>query len=117
MKVILDANIWFSYLLTPLDVGTIPLIIRHCAHTRIEVLIPDELAQEIRHTVVNTPYLSAQITYKDIETYLGLLFAEINHFLFLVRSCGQNPYCPLGRLTRSGPDRVELIDQAGVWQR
>lgn len=73
MRVLLDTNIWLAYFLGGKGDRVIPYIVCYCMTGMIELLFPDELAQEIRHSVVNYPHLSARLTYQDVESYLDLV--------------------------------------------
>jgi putative PIN family toxin of toxin-antitoxin system len=73
MKVLLDTNIWLAYFLAGKDDYVTTYIVWYCTTGMIELLFPDELAQEIRHSVVNHPHLSGRLTYQDVENYLDLV--------------------------------------------
>jgi uncharacterized protein len=61
MKVILDANIWISYLLTPAEGRTITQVVEACFASDVELVVPQELIDEILENVQESPYLWTRI--------------------------------------------------------
>ncbi len=61
MKVILDANIWISYLLTPAEGRTITQVVEACFTADVELLVPQELIDEILENVQESSYLRTRI--------------------------------------------------------
>ena len=43
MRVLVDTNVWLSYLLTPDSEGTIATVVRACLSADIDVVVPPEL--------------------------------------------------------------------------
>jgi putative PIN family toxin of toxin-antitoxin system len=70
VRVLLDANIYLSYLLAPAGQRTINQVIEMCYSGRVTLVIPPELLQEVLDTLLNKPYLRTHI-----------LMAEINRFV------------------------------------
>lgn len=68
MKVILDTNIWISYLLAPHEPRTITLVVEHCLAEEIELFIPQELIQEMMEKVSTSAYLQTHILPEDLDT-------------------------------------------------
>lgn len=68
MKVILDANIFISYLLAPRTTRTIPSIVEACfENPSIELVAPPELLEEIVENVRAKPYLRTHILQADLD--------------------------------------------------
>ena len=60
MRVLLDANIWISYLLTPSS-GTISRVVEACFASSVTLVFPVELQSEFRNSVARSRYLSQRI--------------------------------------------------------
>jgi len=73
MKVILDANIWISYLLTPAEGRTITQIVEACFGDDIELLVPPELIDEIVENVQDSPYLRTRIVREALHQLIEQL--------------------------------------------
>jgi len=66
MKVILDANVYVSYLLARRSTGSIIQVVETCmTNPQIELIVPPELLDEIRHTLLTKPYLRTRISSED----------------------------------------------------
>jgi uncharacterized protein len=70
VRVLLDANIYLSYLLAPAGQRTINQVIDVCYSGQVMLVIPPELLQEVLDRLINKPYLRTHI-----------LRAEINRFI------------------------------------
>ena len=70
VRVLLDANIYLSYLLAPVGQRTINQVVDLCYSGRVMVVIPPELLQEVLDKLLSKPYLRNHI-----------LMAEINRFV------------------------------------
>lgn len=70
MKVILDANIIISYLLTPRENSTITTVIERCFSDEITLIMPDELVCEIQEKHKEKPYLNRHISSKKLDAVL-----------------------------------------------
>lgn len=68
MRVILDTNIWISYLLAPHEPRTITLVVERCLAEEIELFIPQELIQEMMEKVSTSAYLRTHILPEDLDT-------------------------------------------------
>ncbi|RLT34622.1 MAG: putative toxin-antitoxin system toxin component, PIN family [Chloroflexi bacterium] len=66
MKVILDANVYVSYLLGRRSMGSVTQVVETCmANPQIELIVPPELLDEIRRTLLAKPYLRSRISSED----------------------------------------------------
>lgn len=62
MKVILDANVYISYLLARRSGRSITEVVEAClSNPQIELIAPQELLAEIRRSVLTKPYLRTHI--------------------------------------------------------
>lgn len=61
MRVLLDANIWISYLLAPNSALTIIRVAEHCFLPSVTLLFPVELRAEIQNSVDKSAYLRQRI--------------------------------------------------------
>ncbi len=76
MRVILDTNIWISYLLSPHEPRTITMVVKHCLAEEIELFIPQELIQEMMEKVSTSAYLRTHILPEDLDT-LSTIWATV----------------------------------------
>lgn len=77
MRVIFDANVILSYLLTPDPLGTIALIVEtSLVADDITVLLPPELVRETTDRAMNKPYFRGKISRERMESVLGYLSAH-----------------------------------------
>jgi putative PIN family toxin of toxin-antitoxin system len=74
MKVILDANVLISYLLTPREGGTITVVVDACLSGQVELLLPQELRDEIIEAREEKKYLRDNIPLDRLNRLL-VLFA------------------------------------------
>lgn len=61
MRVLLDANVWISYLLAPDSARTIARVVELCFAPSVVLFFPVELQAEIRNSVQNSSYLRQRI--------------------------------------------------------
>jgi uncharacterized protein len=63
MKVILDANVYISYLLGRRSRGSVTQVVETCmTNPQIELIVPPELLDEIRQALLTKPYLRTHIS-------------------------------------------------------
>lgn len=72
MKVILDANVWISYLLAPNEARTITLVVERCLAEDVELFVPQELIQEMTEKVSTSTYLQTHILPEDLDTLIAI---------------------------------------------
>ena len=75
MKVILDANIWISYLLDQGAKGTIQTVVNVGISGAVQLVLPEELLQELHSSVVHSQYLRTRIP----EELLSALVDNLRH--------------------------------------
>lgn len=75
MRVLLDANIWISYLLSPSASGPIGTIIASGFAGRFTFLLPEHLLQEFVARIETKPYLAARIEQEELHRFAGHLRA------------------------------------------
>lgn len=73
MRVLIDTNVFVSYLLNPNQPGSIRAIVRAFLEDRFTLLVPEDLLEEFTLTVLNKPRLSKSILPKDLETFVRIL--------------------------------------------
>jgi putative PIN family toxin of toxin-antitoxin system len=75
MKVILDANIYISFLLTASEKQTVRRIVRACflEFEHIQLLVPSELIDELLENVQNKEYLREHIPLAELAQLIGQL--------------------------------------------
>ena len=61
MRVLLDANVYISYLLTPYETGSIRVIFRAFEVGQFTLLLPQQLSNEIYEVVNKRPHLAHRI--------------------------------------------------------
>lgn len=62
MRVLIDANVWLSYLVSNRSDSTIPRVVRTCLSSDIELLVPAELIEEIKETLATKPYFRQRVS-------------------------------------------------------
>jgi putative PIN family toxin of toxin-antitoxin system len=67
VRVLLDTNIWISYLLTRDETTTIRQVVRHCTGRRVQLLLPEELIEELKASIAKRSDLSRRISNTDVE--------------------------------------------------
>lgn len=76
MKVLIDTNIWLSYLLSPSMPRAIPMVVDTClTQDEIDVLVPRELIAELAATVASKRYFRTRIPYATINAFIEQLTA------------------------------------------
>lgn len=74
MKVLLDANIFISYLLFPDHPHTaIARVMKACFEGEFELVLPSKLIEEIYNKVSRKPYLKKRITPSQVENMIAIL--------------------------------------------
>ena len=71
MKVLLDTNVWISYLLTRNETSTIHQVVRRCTGSGVELLMPEELLAEVSATIARRADLARRISAADIEDWVS----------------------------------------------
>lgn len=75
MKVILDANIFLSYLLTPSTERIITNVVRACFSDEIDLLVPPELLEEIVDKLQNKKYFRERVPQHLIDDFVQQMAA------------------------------------------
>lgn len=73
MRVLIDTNIFISYLLSHKIDSFIDLILDEVVDRRIILLMPNKLLEELEETIKKKPYLRKAITIEKLERFLELL--------------------------------------------
>ena len=73
MRVLIDTNVFISYLLTPHHTGSVSVIFDALAHWRFDLLLPQDLLAEIQQTVQNKKSLSQRIPEATLDEFMNLL--------------------------------------------
>jgi len=68
MRVILDANIFISYLLTPTSASAISAIVESAFTKRFVPLVTGRILDELTRRVVTKPYLAQRIDMADVAS-------------------------------------------------
>ncbi len=77
MRVILDANVYISYLLSANPTGTIARIVETTLLSDdIDLLLPPELIREIVTSAMSKPYIRNRVTNERIESVLAMVAAR-----------------------------------------
>lgn len=76
MKVILDANVLISYLLTFRPSDTIPRVVEWCLLHPGRLVVPVELVQEIADAIARKPYLRERIPLARLNLMFERLLAS-----------------------------------------
>lgn len=93
MKVIVDANVWLSYLLSPSSERVITRVVRACLSTDIDLIVPQELIVELREILTNKPHFQVHVSQEQAEQFFNALSdrAEILPSLHTVASYVRDP--------------------------
>ncbi len=76
MRVLLDTNIFVSYLLPPpRQAGTIDRIIEGFLNGYYTLLIPEELLQELHRTLTTKPYFQRRVGYEEADAFISAVRA------------------------------------------
>ena len=74
MKVILDTNIFISFLLAPGNARTITQVVDICVtKSSVTLIIPPELLAELSEKVLEKSYLKARISQADLDELLEVI--------------------------------------------
>ena len=73
MRVLIDANVWLSYLVSNRSDSTIPRVVRTCLSSDIELLVPAELIEEIKETLATKPYFRQRVSADVAQRVISLL--------------------------------------------
>ena len=73
MRVLLDANIYISYLLNPKKSGTLQQIVAAAFNQEYTLLLPGALLDEFVNKIPQKPYLAERIHPDELETFVALL--------------------------------------------
>jgi uncharacterized protein len=73
MNVLLDANVFLSYLLAPSPHSTIPLVVDTCFTAEINILVPPELIAEIAEKAATKRYFRERIPQQEIDQFVQQL--------------------------------------------
>jgi putative PIN family toxin of toxin-antitoxin system len=93
MKVLIDANVFLSYLLSPSLTSTISTVVTACFTTDIEVLVPCELIAEITEKLATKRYFRERVPQDKIDQFIQQLtsLAELPPPLEGIASYGRDP--------------------------
>lgn len=75
MRVLFDANVLISYLLTPKEEGTITTVIESGFKEKYQLLLPSELITELRKKIAEKAYLSQKISKSSTQKFITALSA------------------------------------------
>lgn len=79
MKVLLDTNVYVSYILAPERPGVIETVVATCLSAdEVVLLVPAEQVAELTHTLTNKPYFRAHVSQAVIDRFVAQLEALIN---------------------------------------
>lgn len=67
MRIILDTNIWISYLLARDEQNPIRRLARACIEHECILIVPPELIREVRGSIAKYPHLGKRITQNELE--------------------------------------------------
>ena len=70
MRVIVDANVWISYLLTQGHDSTIAKVVGFILSSDATLIMPSEIETEIRHSVSRKSYLASRIRADQLDRLL-----------------------------------------------
>ena len=73
MRVLIDTNVFISYLLSPHSAGVVQTILQAWAEEKFTLLIPEALLVEILVTVTHKPNLAKRISLDDLKVFLTTL--------------------------------------------
>jgi putative PIN family toxin of toxin-antitoxin system len=73
MRVLIDTNVFISYLLGPHSTGVVQTILQAWAKEKFTLLIPEALLDEILVTATNKPNLAKRIAPADLKAFLTTL--------------------------------------------
>lgn len=73
MRVLIDTNVFISYLLSPHSAGVIQGIFRAWAEGRFTLLLPELLLDEIMVTVTGKPHLRKKTSSEELKEFLDII--------------------------------------------
>jgi putative PIN family toxin of toxin-antitoxin system len=73
MRVLVDTNVFISYLLHPQNAGPVQRIFYALADEKVTLLIPEALLEEIRFTVASKPRLARRIPLPELDLFIASL--------------------------------------------
>ena len=85
MRLLLDANIFISYLLQPDEVSSITLIVEACVVGKATLLLPEALLAELAEREIHKPYLNARIQPEELA-YLVTLLRQVGETISTIES-------------------------------
>jgi putative PIN family toxin of toxin-antitoxin system len=93
MRIIVDANVFISYLLTSKQLGTISAVVEHCFSDEIHLIVPQELVHEIRTARDKKEYLRIHIPLQRLDQFLShlLQIAEVPEILEEISTYAADP--------------------------
>lgn len=62
MKVIIDANVWISYLLDHRPASTVVNVVNFCMSSAVDLLVPQEVFDEVQKKIAEKEYLRKRIS-------------------------------------------------------
>jgi uncharacterized protein len=75
MRVLIDTNVFISYLLSPHGAGAIRAIFEAWSLGEFTLLLPEALLEEIQVTVTGRPHLSSKIPLEVLEEFVATIKA------------------------------------------
>ena len=73
MRVLLDANVLISYLITPAQNSAITHIVEAGVTGEFELLVPEELLEEVRETIRTHEHLARRIPLEVMRSFVDLV--------------------------------------------
>jgi len=73
MRVLVDANVLISYLLTPKAAGPVVRVVEAGVLGEYTLLLPEGLLEELTGAVGGKPYLAGRITQEDLQSLEAVL--------------------------------------------
>ena len=73
MRVLLDANVLISYLITPAQNSAITYIVEAGVTGEFELLVPEELLEEVRETIRTHEHLAHRIPPEAMSSFVDLV--------------------------------------------
>ncbi len=73
MRVLIDSNVFISYLLTPHHAGSIQTIMAALSANAFTLLLPEALLEEIVVTVKRKPHLAKRIPPRKLQAFVNIL--------------------------------------------
>lgn len=74
MKVILDTNVFLSYLAAPDRERTITWVVRTClSHEDIDIVLPPELIDELAEKIIEKKYFRERVPYRKAAQFIEQL--------------------------------------------